>query len=707
MHRAKQILQSTFGYDEFRHNQHEIIQTLLEGGDAFVLMPTGGGKSLCFQIPALLREGVGIVVSPLIALMQDQVDALLQLGIRAAFLNSTLSYSDQEEIEQSLHRNELDLLYVAPERLLSEKTLQLLEQCQISLFAIDEAHCVSQWGHDFRKEYQQLSTLPDRFPNIPRIALTATADQRTRTEIIQQLQLSQADVYINSFDRPNIRYIISEAQNSRDKLWRFIQENHQGDAGIIYCLSRKKVEATATWLSDKGLTALPYHAGLSADIRQHHQQRFLREEAVIIVATIAFGMGIDKPDVRFVAHLNLPKNIEAYYQETGRAGRDGTPANAWMSYGLQDVITLRQMMQDSDAGEGHKRIIQQKLDAMLGLCELASCRRQALLAYFDEPLNKPCGNCDNCLNPPATWDATVDAQKALSTVYRTGQRFGVAYVTDVLRGKVDERIQRNRHDQLSTFGIGEELSVFEWRSLYRQLIALGYLRINMERYGALELTEKSRPLLRGETQLQARKQLKPEPGKKQPKKSSAKSELRSIDEPIFQALRELRTKLAEQQGVPPYVIFADSALTEMSRLRPLSADAFRYINGVGEIKLERYGKAFMEVIRDYPLPELLDNNFSETINETLSLHLEGLDVDAIAKKRNLANATIYGHLAEAISAGVMTAREALTIDEADILAIEQAAELLNSKELGAIKPLYEELEEAWDYGVLKCVVGGM
>jgi len=707
MQRAKQILQSTFGYDEFRHNQHEIIQTLLEGGDAFVLMPTGGGKSLCFQIPAMLREGVGIVVSPLIALMQDQVDALLQLGIRAAFLNSTLSFSDQEEIEQSLRRNELDLLYVAPERLLGEKTLQLLEQCQISLFAIDEAHCVSQWGHDFRKEYQQLSTLPDRFPNIPRIALTATADQRTRAEIIQQLQLSQAGVYINSFDRPNIRYIISEAQNSRDKLWRFIQENHQGDAGIIYCLSRKKVEATATWLSDKGLTALPYHAGLSADIRQRHQQRFLREDAVIIVATIAFGMGIDKPDVRFVAHLNLPKNIEAYYQETGRAGRDGTPANAWMSYGLQDVITLRQMMQDSDAGEEHKRIIQQKLDAMLGLCELASCRRQAILAYFDEQLNEPCGNCDNCLSPPATWDATVDAQKALSTVYRTGQRFGVAYVTDVLRGKVDERIQRNRHDQLSTFGIGEELSVFEWRSLYRQLIALGYLRINMERYGALELTEKSRPLLRGETQLQARKQLKPEPGKKQPKKSSAKSELRSIDEPIFQALRELRTKLAEQQGVPPYVIFADSALTEMSRLRPLSEDAFRYINGVGEIKLERYGKAFMEVIRDYPLPELLDNNFSETINETLSLHLEGLDADAIAKKRNLANSTIYGHLAEAISAGMMTAREALTIDEADILAIEQAAELLNSKELGAIKPLYEELEEAWDYGILKCVVGGM
>ena len=707
MQRALKTLQSTFGYDEFRHNQQDIIQNLLNGDDAFVLMPTGGGKSLCYQIPALLRDGIGIVISPLIALMQDQVDALLQLGIRAAFLNSTLGISAQRDVEESMRRNELDLLYIAPERLLGEATLQLLDQCQIALFAIDEAHCVSQWGHDFRKEYQRLSVLPERFPNIPRIALTATADQRTRTEIIQQLRLSRAGVFTNSFDRPNIRYIISEAQNSRDKLWRFLQENHQGDAGIVYCLSRKKVEATASWLSAKGLTALPYHAGLAANIRQRHQKRFLREDGVIIVATIAFGMGIDKPDVRFVAHLNLPKNIEAYYQETGRAGRDGAPANAWMSYGLQDVITLRQMMQDSDAGEEHKRIIQQKLDAMLGLCELASCRRQAILTYFDEQMDEPCGNCDNCLNPPATWDATVDAQKALSTVYRTGQRFGVAYVTDVLRGKVDERIQRNRHDRLSTFGIGEELSQFEWRSLYRQLIALGFLRINMERYGALELTEKSRPLLRGNTHLQARKQLKPERVKKKEKQSTVKSELRSIDETLFQALRELRTRLAEQQGVPPYVVFADTALVEMSRLRPQSDDAFRYINGVGEVKLERYGQDFMDVIRDHPLPELLDNNFSETINETLSLHLEGLDAEAIAAKRNLANGTIYGHLAEAIEAGMITSRQVLQIDEAEILAIEQAAELLNCKETGAIKPLFEEFDETWNYGILKCVVSGM
>jgi ATP-dependent DNA helicase RecQ len=707
MQRAQNVLQSIFGYEEFRHNQRDIIETLLQGDDAFVLMPTGGGKSLCFQIPAMLREGVGVVVSPLIALMQDQVDALLQLGIRAAFLNSTMSTAEQREVEASMRRDELDLLYVAPERLLGDMTLQLLEQTKISLFAIDEAHCVSQWGHDFRKEYQQLSVLPDRFPDIPRIALTATADERTRLEIIQQLRLSQARIFINSFDRPNIRYTISEAQNSRDKLWRFLQENHQGDAGIVYCLSRKKVDSTAAWLSDKGLTALPYHARLSADSRQHHQERFLREESVIIVATIAFGMGIDKPDVRFVAHLNLPKNIEAYYQETGRAGRDGAPANAWMSYGLQDVITLRQMMQDGDAGEEHKRVVQQKLDAMLGLCELASCRRQAILAYFGEQVEKPCGNCDNCLNPPETWDATVDAQKALSTVYRTGQRFGVAYVTDVLRGKVDERIQRNRHDQLSTYGIGEDLSQFEWRSLYRQLIALGYLRINMERYGALELTEKSRPLLRGEASLLARKQIKPEAGKKKPKTSKAKNSVRSIDEPLFQALRKLRTQFAEEQGVPPYVIFPDSALVEMSRIRPQTEDDFRYISGVGEVKLKRYGRVFLDVIREYPLPKLLENNFSETINETLSLHIEGLDVEAIAEKRSLVCSTIYSHLAEVIEAGMISVRDVLNLSDEDILTIEHAAELLDTQEQKAFRPLFEELEEAWEYGILKCVVSGM
>ncbi len=703
---AKQILQSTFGYRDFRHKQEDIIGQLIKGEDAFVLMPTGGGKSLCYQIPSMLREGVGVIVSPLIALMQDQVDALMQLGINAAFLNSSLTGFERQAVEEQLLRGELQMLYVAPERLLSEQTLKLLGQCKIALFAIDEAHCVSQWGHDFRPEYQRLSALPERFPNVPRIALTATADKRTRSEIIQQLRLNDAGVYVNSFDRPNIRYTISEAQNARDKLYKFIQDKHAGEAGIVYCLSRKKVEATADWLSNKGLTALPYHAGLSNDVRQRHQQRFLREEGVIIVATIAFGMGIDKPDVRFVAHLSLPKNIESYYQETGRAGRDGGPADAWMSYGLQDVITLRQMMQGSDGSEEYKRITSQKLDAMLGLCELASCRRQAILDYFDETMEAPCGNCDNCLDPPETWDATVDSQKALSTVYRTGQRFGVAYVTDILLGKTDERIVQNQHDKVSTFGIGENLKQIEWRSLYRQLIAQGYLSINMEKFGALELTEKSRPLLRGEIKLMARKHRKPA-STKTDKKARSKAGLRSMDEALFEALRSLRTDLANEQGVPPYVIFSDASLVEMARQRPQTDDTFRYINGVGEMKLQRYGSAFMEVIRDYPLPEALNNNFSDTINETLAMHHDGLSVDEIAAKRELKASTIYGHLADAIEAGMLKAADVLDIDAADLDMIERTAEQLNSKQEGALKPLFDALDGEFDYGVLRCVVNGL
>jgi ATP-dependent DNA helicase RecQ len=703
---AKQILQSTFGYRDFRHKQEDIIGQLIKGEDAFVLMPTGGGKSLCYQIPSMLREGVGVIVSPLIALMQDQVDALMQLGINAAFLNSSLTGFERQAVEEQLLRGELQMLYVAPERLLSEQTLKLLGQCKIALFAIDEAHCVSQWGHDFRPEYQRLSALPERFPNVPRIALTATADKRTRSEIIQQLRLNDAGVYVNSFDRPNIRYTISEAQNARDKLYKFIQDKHAGEAGIVYCLSRKKVEATADWLSNKGLTALPYHAGLSNDVRQRHQQRFLREEGVIIVATIAFGMGIDKPDVRFVAHLSLPKNIESYYQETGRAGRDGGPADAWMSYGLQDVITLRQMMQGSDGSEEYKRITSQKLDAMLGLCELASCRRQAILDYFDETMQAPCGNCDNCLDPPETWDATVDSQKALSTVYRTGQRFGVAYVTDILLGKTDERIVQNQHDKVSTFGIGENLKQIEWRSLYRQLIAQGYLSINMEKFGALELTEKSRPLLRGEIKLMARKHRKPA-STKTDKKARSKAGLRSMDEALFEALRSLRTDLANEQGVPPYVIFSDASLLEMARQRPQTDETFRYINGVGEMKLQRYGQAFMEVIHDYPLPEVLNNNFSDTINETLAMHHDGLSVDEIAAKRELKASTIYGHLADAIEAGMLKAADVLDIDAADLDMIERTAEQLNSKQEGALKPLFDALDGEFDYGVLRCVVNGL
>ncbi len=702
---AQSILQKTFGYGEFRHNQKQIVQQLIDGGDAFVLMPTGGGKSLCYQIPSLTREGVGIIVSPLIALMQDQVDTLKQLGIRAAYLNSTLTSEESHNVQQALFDGELDMLYVAPERLLGEHTLQMLERCKIALFAIDEAHCVSQWGHDFRPEYQRLSALPQRFPNVPRIALTATADKRTRHEIIQQLNLNDAGVYTNSFDRPNITYTISEAQNGRDKLWKFIKQNHPNDAGIVYCLSRKKVESTAEWLCKQGVTALSYHAGLGANIRAHNQQRFLREEGIIIVATIAFGMGIDKPNVRFVAHLSLPKNIEAYYQETGRAGRDGEPANAWMSYGLQDVITLRQMMHGSVGNETYKRITQQKLDSMLGLCELASCRRQTILGYFDEELSEPCGNCDNCLNPPETWDATEDARKALSTVYRTGQRFGVSYVTDILMGKTDDRIVQNQHDKVTTWGIGAHLKQIEWRGIYRQLIAQGYLTINMEKFGALELTESARPLLRGEIELYARKVKKAE--KVATKKGKAKADLRSMDEPLFEAMRVLRTTLADEQGVPPYVIFSDASLLEMARQRPQDANAFKFISGVGEMKLERYGQQFMQVIKDHPLPKILRNNFSDTINETLNLHNDGLSVQEISEKRDLSASTIYSHLADVIEAGMLKSWDVLEIDDEDIATIERTAEFLNTKEEGALKPLFEELDGEWNYGVLRCVVSGL
>jgi len=597
---ARKILKSVFGYDDFRHHQADIIEALIAGQDVLTLMPTGGGKSICYQIPALIRPGTAIVISPLIALMQDQVDALRQLNISAAFLNSTLKAGEQREVEQALANGELDLLYMAPERLLNDYMLRLLERCPVALFAIDEAHCVSQWGHDFRKEYQQLSILHERFPGVPRIALTATADSRTRREIVDQLALQDASIFVNSFDRPNIHYAINEAGKGRDALWRFLTQQHQHDAGIVYCLSRKNVEATAAWLNGKGRTALAYHAGLPQEMRQHHQQRFLREDGLIIVATIAFGMGIDKPDVRFVAHLNLPKNIESYYQETGRAGRDGLPSDAWMSYGLQDVINLRLFIEQSDADEQFKRVMLQKTDAMLGLCELTTCRRQAVLAYFDETLSEPCGNCDNCLNPPETWDATIAAQKVLSCVYRTGQRYGAQYVIDVLTGKHNERIEGNGHDKLSTFNIGGEHSGPEWRGIFRQLIAHGYLMADTEGYGVLKLTAKASQLLTrncSET-VQLRKLRKPAADKRQRKSVSAAVELPEKDQPLFEALRGVRAALAKAQKVPPYVIFPDRTLREMAIVKPETPGQLLDISGVGEAKLERYGETFLNEIRN-------------------------------------------------------------------------------------------------------------
>ncbi|MBV1951683.1 MAG: DNA helicase RecQ [Cycloclasticus sp.] len=700
MDSALSILQSTFGYEQFRSPQDEIIDELVAGRDAFVLMPTGGGKSLCYQIPAILRPGTAIIVSPLIALMQDQVDALQQLGIKAAYLNSTLQAAQAREVEQQLMQGELDLLYVAPERLLNEFMLSMLERCQIALFAIDEAHCVSQWGHDFRPEYQQLKILHERFPYTPRIALTATADQRTRDEIITQLQLSEARVFINSFDRPNIHYAISEGNNPKLRLWRFLQDNHPEDAGIVYCLSRKKVEATAEWLAEQGRLALPYHAGLPQDVRQQNQQRFLREEGVIIVATIAFGMGIDKPDVRFVAHLSLPKSIEAYYQETGRAGRDGEPANAWMAYGLQDVLTLRQFMQNSNADAAHKRVEHNKLEAMLGLCELIACRRHALLHYFDQDSQEQCGHCDNCLSPPEKWDGSIAAQKVLSTIYRTEQRFGVNYMIDILLGKADDRISQNGHDKLSTFGIGTELSVAEWRTLFRQLVALGYINVDAERHGALRLTEKCRPVLRGEQVLELRKQTK---DTSVTREKSKKSPVRPQDVPLWEALRGLRTQLAEKSGVPPYVIFHDATLQEMVKKRPLSEADMRYISGVGDQKIKRYGAAFLAEIAKYPLNELLNNRLSATVNESLILYQQGVTIEQIAAQRDSKVNTIYGHLADAIEVGLLDVREVLTLDDVEYQEIVLTIESLEDESKGRIKPIYEALEEEHDYGVIKCV----
>jgi len=591
---ATELLIRVFGYDSFRGDQESIIEHTVSGGDSLVLMPTGGGKSLCYQIPAMLRHGVGIVVSPLIALMRDQVDGLAQLGVRAAFLNSTQSPVEAGAVESDLRRGRLDLLYVAPERLLGERTLALIGDIDVGLFAIDEVHCVSQWGHDFRPEYRELSILHERFPEVPRIALTATADEPTRREIIERLALEKASVFISGFDRPNIRYAVAPKNNAKEQLRRFLETEHRGNAGIVYCLSRRKTEETAEWLRGRGFVAYPYHAGMSPDERNRHQDVFLREEGVIIVATIAFGMGIDKSNVRFVAHLDLPKSLESYYQETGRAGRDGLPADAWMAYGLQDVIMLRQMVDRSEAGEARKRLEVRKLDAMLGYCELTTCRRQALLAYFGKHLEAPCGNCDNCLDPVDTWNATEAAQKALSCVYRTGQRFGAGYIIDVLRGKDDERIRRLGHHTLSTFAIGQELAAQQWRSVLRQLVARGLLEVDMEGYGSLMLTPQSRRVLRGESELLLRRD--PPVAKAKRERTARGARLSPDRHDLWEALRQRRRELAESQRVPPYVIFHDASLQEMAERRPRTLEEFADISGVGEAKLRRYGQTFLDII---------------------------------------------------------------------------------------------------------------
>jgi ATP-dependent DNA helicase RecQ len=620
---ASRILREVFGYPQFRGEQREIIAHLIAGRDALVLMPTGGGKSLCYQIPALVRDGMGVVVSPLIALMQDQVAALHEAGVRAAALNSSMSWPEVLETERQASAGRLDLLYVAPERLLTERCQSLLDRCRLALFAIDEAHCVSQWGHDFRPEYLQLAVLAERYRGVPRIALTATADMATRREMIERLRLHEPRVFIASFDRPNIRYRIAEKDNPRRQLLRFIREEHPGESGIVYCLSRASVEDTANFLVRQGIDALPYHAGLDSGTREDNQHRFIREDGIVMVATIAFGMGIDKPDVRFVAHLDLPKSIEGYYQETGRAGRDGLAADAWMVYGLQDVVQQRRMIDQSEASADYKRVATAKLDALLGLCETPQCRRVRLLDYFGETA-APCGNCDNCLEQPEEWDGTVAAQKLLSCIVRcesaTGFGFGAQHVIDVLRGNRTAKVEQFRHDRLSTFGIGADLDAAQWRSLLRQLVMLRLVQVDTERYSVLRLTAASREVLRGERRIRLRREVDragAEPvGRRRPidrtrvtaaqavRASANASADGSVPRPeddthlgLFQALRAWRLQVAREHGVPAYTVFHDSTLEEIARRRPASAQELRAVSGVGAIKLERYGPALLDVVQ--------------------------------------------------------------------------------------------------------------
>jgi len=702
LEQAQRVLKDIFGYDSFRGRQGAIIERVASGGDALVLMPTGGGKSLCFQVPALLRPGLAVVVSPLIALMDDQVATLEELGVAAAALNSTLSAEQQRDLAARIRRGEVKMLYLAPERLVQPRMLDFLRNLDIALFAIDEAHCVSQWGHDFRPEYLQLGQLAEQFPHVPRIALTATADKRTREEIVTRLHLQDAERFLSSFDRPNIFYRIVPQENPRKQLMTFLAER-RSDAGIVYCLSRKKVDETAAFLCEQGFPALSYHAGLPADTRAQNQKRFLNEEGLIMVATIAFGMGIDKPNVRFVAHMDLPKSLEAYYQETGRGGRDGLPADAWMAYGLQDVLMLKQMLQNSEGDERHKRVEQHKLDAMLALCEETRCRRQALLAYFDEDMPNPCGHCDNCMDGVQTWDATEPARQALSAIFRTGQRYGVGHLVDVLLGKDTEKVRNFGHEKLSVFGVGKARGEHEWRSLFRQLVARGLADVDLDGYGGLRLSDTCRPLLRGEVTLLLRLEPKPQKGastKGAGSGSPASQLVRAEERDQWEALRTLRRKLAEEHSVPPYVIFPDSTLLEMLRSQPGSMAEMAQVSGVGARKLERYGEAFLAVLNGGA--EEAPRAVADIRHELISLARAGMTPAQIAGQLQCTEKNVYTLLAEAIGQQQLSLEQALDLPE-DLMGEVQDAFLDGEGELPPVSDVAPLFAGRVPEGVLYCV----
>lgn len=727
MSTPQEILRSVFGFDGFIGLQESIINNVMAGGDSLVLMPTGGGKSLCYQIPAMLRNGVGICVSPLIALMQDQVQGLTQMGVRAACLNSSLDPHEAWDVEQRLETGQLDLLYVAPERLCKPGFLDLLARCNPCLFAIDEAHCVSQWGHDFRPEYMQLSVIKERFPDVPRLALTATADEPTQRDIVKNLQLEQAQVFATGFDRPNITYTVLPKNNSQKMLLRFIEENHPGDAGIIYRISRKKVEKTAAFLEKNGITALPYHAGLSQDVRYRNQERFMREEGVVMVATVAFGMGVDKPNVRFVCHLEPPKSLEAYHQETGRGGRDGLPSSAWMCFGMQDVAILRSMIDSGDANSTRKRVEHSKLGSMFAFLEAASCRRQALLGYFGEHI-EPCGNCDNCLNPVETWDGTEAAQKALSNIFRTEQRFGVSYLVQVLTGRKTDRIMNFGHDQVSTFGIGNDMSQDHWKSVYRQLLAYGMVSVDMDRFNALTLNDRSWPVLRGEQEVRFRTDPvlpKKTKKKKKPKSVVAEEILSNWEaEALFETLRDLRLSVAEEQSVPPYAIFPDKTLLEMVQYRPQDRNSLGCISGVGELKLQRFGEVFLMALKAHeaehgrpgnvpPIPEGRaeqrqkkndrKREFSDTAQKSLDLFLDWGDIDEVARKRDLKPASIWRHLSQAAQLGKIDYRQVLNLPDNEIDLIRNTLFAFKQKGIVALAPVFEALDKQYSYEMIRLV----